>query len=164
MARIKKDAVMERNRYTFLAGYDEKGSPLWSRDITKRAPIFTDPKGTQRIAITYNAGLGRYILATSHLTTDKKATHTAALGVFEAPEPWGPWSTLYYNDHWSTDNGNDCRTYHHRFPAKWISTDGKTLWLLYSGLDCDLYSFCLKKATLEVAHTGSPDNAPETPH
>jgi len=25
------------------------------------------------------------------------------------------------------------------------------MWLLYSGLDCDLYSFCVKKAVLEVA-------------
>ena len=31
-----------------------------------------------------------------------------------------------------------------------ISPDGKTMWLLYSGLDCDLYSFCLKKATLDL--------------
>jgi len=51
-----------------------------------------------------------------------------------SPEPWGPWSTIYYDDHWSVQNGKDCRTYHHRFPGKWISADGKTMWLLYSGL------------------------------
>lgn len=147
MARVKKGSVMDRARYDFFAGLDENGKPLWSQDITKRKPIFTDPKGTQRIAITYNAALRRYIMATSHLT-GKEATHTAALGVFEAPEPWGPWSTVYYDDHWSVRDGQDCRTYHHRFPAKWISADGKTMWLLYSGLDCGLYSFCLKKATL----------------
>ncbi len=150
MARVKKDSVMERSRYTFVVGRDESGSPLWSPDISERTPIFTDPEGTQRIAITFSAGIGRYILTTSHLT-GKKATHTAALGIFEAPEPWGPWSTVYYNDHWSIKEGKDCRTYHHRFPPKWISADGTTMWLLYSGLDCDLYSFCAKKAILEVA-------------
>ena len=151
MARVKKDSVMDRGRYTFIAGYDENGRPRWSPDISRRVPIFTDPKGTQRIALTHNAGIDRYILTTSHLTTNKQATHTAALGVFEAPEPWGPWSTVYYDDHWSTAQGKDCRTYHHRFPPKWTSTDGKTMYLLYSGLDCDLYSFCVKQATLEVA-------------
>ncbi|UCG56455.1 MAG: hypothetical protein JSU70_16525 [Phycisphaerales bacterium] len=136
--------------HTFFAGMAENGRPLWTRDIAKRKPIFTDLKGTQRVAITYNAGLRQYILTSSHLTDNKKATHTAALGVFESPEPWGPWSTVYYDDHWSVEAGKDCRTYHHRFPPKWMSADGKTMWLLYSGLDCDLYSFCVKKAALEV--------------
>jgi len=154
MARVKKDSVMDRKRYFFFSGLDEHGSPVWSRDISKRKPIFTDSRGTQRIAITHNATLGRYILTTSHLS-GKEATHTAALGIFEAPEPWGPWSTVYYNDHWSVQNGKDCRTYHHRFPPKWISADGKTMWLLYSGLDCGLYSFCVKKATLDVAEEQS---------
>ncbi|MHC4073599.1 MAG: hypothetical protein ACYSUD_17450, partial [Planctomycetota bacterium] len=109
---------------------------------------------------------GRYILTSSHLT-GKRATHTAALGVFEAPQPWGPWSTVYYNDHWSVKDGKDCRTYHHRFPPKWMSPDGKTMWLLYSGLDCDLYSFCVKKAVLEIAEpiglSSSTCVSPRTP-
>ena len=160
MARVKKDSVMDRSRYLFFSGLDENGQPIWSQDISKRKPIFTDSKGTQRIAMTYNAPLNRYILATSHLS-GKEATHTAALGIFEAPEPWGPWSTVYYDDHWSVQNGKDCRTYHHRFPPKWISADGKTMWLLYSGLDCGLYSFCVKKATLDVADVNSPDTRSE---
>jgi len=160
MARVKKDSAMDRSSYVFFAGFDENGDPLWSHDISKRKPIFTDANGTQRIAITYNAPLGRYILTTSHLA-GKKATHTAALSVFEAPEPWGPWSTVYYDDHWSVEDGKDCRTYHHRFPPKWMSADGKMMWLLYSGLDCNLYLFCVKKATLEVTRVESPDTEPE---
>jgi len=27
-----------------------------------------------------------------------KGCDTAALGIFEAPKPWGPWSTVYYDD------------------------------------------------------------------
>ncbi len=160
MARVEKDRVMDRSRYAFFSGLDENGAPVWSRNISKRRPIFTDSRGTQRIAMTYNAALGRYVLTTSHLS-GKEATHTAALGIFDAPEPWGAWSTVYYDDHWSVQNGKDCRTYHHRFPPKWISADGKTMWLLYSGLDCGLYSFCVKKATLYVADVNSPDTRSE---
>lgn len=160
MARVEKDRVMDRNGYLFFSGLDENGVPVWSRDISERKAIFTDPKGTQRIAIAHNAALGRYILTTSHLS-GKKTTHTAALGVFEAPEPWGPWSTVYYEDHWSVADGKDCRTYHQRFPPKWMSSDGKSMWLLYSGLDCGLYTFCVKKAMLEVARVGSPESEPE---
>jgi hypothetical protein len=73
--------------------------------------------------------------------------HTAALGVFNAPEPWGPWTTVYYDDDWS----QGARTYQHKFPTKWMSPDGKTMWLLFSGLDGGYYTFCLRKATLEVS-------------
>ncbi len=150
MARTPKNRVADRNAYEFFMGLDANGEPTWSADIEERAPIFTDPQGTQRIAITYNAALDRYMLTTSHLPPGVKATHTAALGVFDAPEPWGPWTTVYYNDHWSMVGGADCRTYHHKFPTKWMSADGTEMWLLYSGLDCGLYGFCAKKARLEV--------------
>lgn len=146
MARVPKNQVPERDRYEFFAGSDTNRQPRWSKDLSQRKPIFTDPHGTQRIAITYNAGLKRYILTTSHRPTGSQATHTAALGVFDAPEPWGPWTTVFYDSHWSGTN----RTYHHKFPTQWMSPDGCTLWLLYSGLDGGLYTFCLKKATLEI--------------
>jgi hypothetical protein len=150
LARTGSKALMVRADYEFFAGFKGNGQPVWSSRIADRKPIFEDSKGTQRIAITYNSALERYILTTSHLV-EKEATHTAALGVFDAAEPWGPWSTVYYDDHWSTQNGEDCRTYHHRFPPKWMDRDGGSMWLLYSGLDCDLYSFCLKKAVLETS-------------
>jgi len=125
-----------------------------------------------------------------------KGCDTAALGIIEAPKPWGPWSTVYYDDPanggfwnkpsmagWSVEDGKDCRTYHpsnagfktrrrRGFPPKWMSVPsntgfktrrwrGQTMWLLYSGLDCGLYSFCSKKAVLEVAGRESPDLQPE---
>ncbi len=146
LARVPKQKVPERTTYEFFAGYAPSGEASWSPDIQQRRPIFTDPNGTQRIAITYNFALKRYILTTSHRAPGSKATHTAALGVFDAPEPWGPWSSVFYQTNWSGTN----RTYHHKFPTKWMSSDGRTMWLLYSGLDGGLYTFCLKKATLET--------------
>ncbi len=147
LARAPKDRVAERSAYEFYAGADAKGNPAWSSELADRKPIFTDPRGTQRVAMTYDAPLGRYLLVTSHYPPgcDLK-THTGALGIFDAPEPWGPWSTVSYDPMWS---GRD-RTYHHRIPPKWICRDGRTFWLLYSGLDGGLYDFCLKKATLQV--------------
>jgi len=53
---------------------------------------------------------------------------------------------VYYDHHWSGQN----RTYHHKFPPKWISSDGRTMWLLFSGLDGAYYTFCLKKVTVEL--------------
>jgi hypothetical protein len=150
MARVPKDKIADRSRYEFFDGLNAGSEPTWSPDIEKRKPIFTDPSGTQRIAITYNAPLDRFILTTSHRPQGNTGTHTAALGVFDAPLPWGPWTTVYYDDHWSVIEGKDCRTYHHKFPTKWMSSDGKTMWLLFSG-DDSFYAFCVKKATLEIS-------------
>lgn len=88
-----------------------------------------------------------------------KGCDTAALGIIEAPKPWGPqqcWvlnpplagSTVYYDD--PSNAGFKTR--------RWR---GQTMWLLYSGLDCGLYSFCSKKAVLEVARRESPGLQPE---
>lgn len=144
MARVPEGRVADRGAYEFFAGRDRQGRPVWSRDLGKRKAVFTDPSGTQRISLSYNAGLKRYLLTSSH-QTQVKGPHNASLGVFDAPEPWGPWTTVYYDDHWS---GND-RTYHHKFPAKWMSPDGRTLWLLFSGLGGGNYAFCVRKAVLE---------------
>jgi len=165
MARVPKNKVPDRGQYEFFAGLDKNGNSIWSPEITKRKPIFTDRNGVQRIAITYNAALRRYFLTTSHQPQGSKATHTAALGVFDAPQPWGPWTTVYYSDRWSVSEGKDCRTYHHKFPTKWMSSDGRTMWLLFSGLDCNLYAFCVKKAILEVAPLAQKGNmrSPQNP-
>lgn len=144
MARVPRNKISDRAAYEFFAGLDEKGAPTWSADIARRKPIFTDPRGTQRVSMAYNKGLKRYIMTASHRVGD--GPYSSSLGIFEAPEPWGPWHTVYYDDHFS---GN-YRTYHHRFPTPWMSKNGKTMWLLYSGLDGDLYTVCLKKATLET--------------
>ncbi|HLF35329.1 MAG TPA: DUF4185 domain-containing protein [Cyclobacteriaceae bacterium] len=144
LARVPKNMVIERNSYEFFTGSDEDDKAQWSPDISQRKSIFHDPAGTQRISMSFNPALKRYFLVTSHRPANDTRTHTAALGIFESEFPWGPWFTVYYNDHWSAD----CRTYHHRFPAKWISPDGREMWLLFSGLDCGYYDFCLKKALL----------------
>jgi hypothetical protein len=145
MARVPRDRVGDRNAYQFFAGLDGKGKPDWSADIAERKAVFEDPRGVMRISMTYNSALKRYIMTASHRVGE--GPHNPSLGVFEAPEPWGPWRTVYYDDHWA---GND-QVYHHKFPTKWMSPDGKTMWLLYSGLGGNNYGFILRKATIEAA-------------
>lgn len=157
MARVPKNKVPDRGAYEFFAGLDAKGAPRWSREIEDRKPIFTNPRGTQRISMTYNAGIKRYIMTASHLVRtgqheehameEKRDPWGPSLGVFDAPEPWGPWTTVSYDDHWS---GND-QTYHHKFPTKWMSADGRTMWLVFSGLYAGDYGFCVRKATIKIA-------------
>ena len=63
-------------------------------------------------------------------------------GVYDAPEPWGPWTTAYFTEAWDVGPGETgC------FPTKWMGADGTNLALVFSGDDC----FSVRKATLVVA-------------
>ena len=150
MFRTPKTRVADRKSYEFFAGLDRVGTAVWSKDIERRRPILSDRNGCSRLSLVYNAGLKRYIMTKSHIPVGGPVQpYTPAMGVFDAPEPWGPWTAVYYDDHWS----GDYRTYHHKFPPKWMSSDGRTMWLLFSGLDKTMpyYAFCVLKAGLEVA-------------
>jgi hypothetical protein len=147
LARVPKESVSHREAYEFFAGSDARESPLWSTDIRQCRPIFTDPQGTQRIAITHNRALRRYVLTTAH-GDGSGETHTPALGVFDAPEPWGPWTTVYYSDCWA-----EGWMIHHKFPPAWMSQDGKTMWLVFSGRyrpGGNDYCLLARKATLTL--------------
>lgn len=135
LARVPKAEMTDRAAYEFFAGTDGD-APAWSRAIGDRKPVFTDPAGTHRISMTYNAALGRYLMTSSHRSgrvdvpgdTAFGAVHNRSLGVFDAPEPWGPWTTLYYSQEWTA-----ALTFHHKFPTTWMSRDGRAMWLAFSG-------------------------------
>ena len=92
--------------------------------------------------VSYNAGLGRYIMGNygftdregnpfsyHHMTTGwNPEKQTTQLTLFEAPNPWGPWSLFYQCDEWGVTGG-----YQPSFPTKWISVDGRSMWMVYSG-------------------------------
>ena len=52
------------------------------------------------------------------------------LGIFESDNPWGPWKTVFYTREWDIGPGETSS-----IPTKWMSDDGKTCYLLFSGDD-----------------------------
>jgi len=142
---VPKDSITKREAYEFFAGLDVNGAPRWSSDIGQRASIFDEPGRCYRSGISYNAGVGRYLWWQLKMPTDKEMTarYDGGLGVFDAPEPWGPWTTVYYKDarQWDMGSGETGS-----FPPKWMSEDGRTIYLAFSGND----SFSVRKATLTI--------------
>lgn len=149
LARVPTDAIRDRDSYEFFAGRGEDG-PIWRSNVADRAPIFRDPKGTQRIAMTYDPEIDRYLLTTSHEVPDQEGSHGPGFGLFAGPEPWGPWRTVYYDDDFVGGKGEGEGAYHHRFPSKWISDDGRSLWLVYSRLADEHYHFLVREAALSI--------------
>ncbi|MEW6298571.1 MAG: hypothetical protein AB1671_12620, partial [Thermodesulfobacteriota bacterium] len=76
----------------------------------------------------------------------------AGWGIYDAPEPWGPWTTVaYYERGWL----DPVRKFTFSFSQKWMSTDGKTMWMVFSGVD-QYDAFNVMKATF-VPRSGPVD-------
>lgn len=133
MARVPKNKITVRQAYEFFRDLDSNGNPVWTKEISERGAVFVHPANCYRSGITYNAGLKRYLWCQVHpASTDSRGPrYQGGFGIYEAPEPWGPWHTVFYTKDWDTGPGETSS-----LPAKWMSTDGRTCYLVFSGNDC----------------------------
>jgi CubicO group peptidase (beta-lactamase class C family) len=143
LMRVPRDQIIQKNRYEFFRHLDPNGTPVWTSDIRQRGAVFTFPGRCRRSGISYNAGTGRYLWW--------QVCHgTNGFGVYDAPHPWGPWTTVYFTESWDMAPGETGS-----FPPKWMSPDGRTIYLVFSGDD----AFSVRKATLTTPSTST--RAPE---
>jgi hypothetical protein len=141
LARVPKSAVRQRDAWEFLVRVDSSSGPVWSRDIAERGHVFHYPARSHRVDAVYNRGLKRYMLALAY-------NHDGGWGLFDAPEPWGPWTTAFHTLRW--DAG---ATHGYRLPAKWIRSRGKTIYVVFSGVSSpepNYDAFCVRRATLNL--------------
>ena len=156
LARVPQDKMTERPAYEFWAGPDAEGAPRWSSEAAEVQSVFTDPRGATPGTVAYNPALKRFLLVSFH-------TGPGQLGVFDAPQPWGPWTTVAYEESWgkmgAAGSGLNCE-----FPQKWMSADGLTMWCVFSvygnGAKQGVKAhdqFNLVKATLKLAANARRD-------
>jgi hypothetical protein len=124
LARVPREKIRDRETFQFFSGLDPRGHARWNREFTLARPVFSDSNGVAPAGMVYDPGLGRFLLTSFH-------TGPGQLGVFEARQPWGPWSTVAYYENWggmgTVGEGLTCE-----FPQKWMSADGLTLWGIFS--------------------------------
>ena len=132
MARVDKGQIRNQKAYEFFEGLDNSGKPIWTKDIQEMKAVFINPGSCYRSGISYNAGLKRYLWCQIlPFSKDKRGPRfQGGLGIYDAPEPWGPWTTVYYNQQWDVGPGETSS-----LPTKWMSSDGRTCYLLFSGDD-----------------------------
>ncbi len=133
MARVPKNEIRDRDAYEFFQGLDTQGQPLWTRDIHDRGAVFVHTGRCYRSGISYNAGLQRYLWCQilPESTDSRGPRYQGGFGIYEAPEPWGPWRTVFFTETWDMGPGESSS-----LPAKWMSDDGHACHLLFSGDDC----------------------------
>lgn len=146
LLRASKDQLTRRGAWQFYTGL-EADKPVWSADIAKRAGVFFNTDACLRSAMTWCAPLKRY-LWWQHLpqrpgvSRDRGDTRYAVgFAIYDAPEPWGPWTTAFFTTQWDVGPGE-----HGDFPSKWMSADGRALNLVFSGDDC----FSVREARIKT--------------
>ena len=144
LARVPRDRIAQRKAYEFFVRLDRDGSPAWSKDIAARGAVFASRRRCGRSSVSFNAPLERYLWV--QVLPAVKARQRRGLAVYDAPQPWGPWNAACLADPWDVDPGESAA-----FPTKWISADGRTLYLVFSGED----SFSVRKAELSSCPTSS---------
>ncbi len=145
MARVHKEKIRDREAYAFFAGITSSGSPRWSDDVNQREAVFENPGRCYRTGVTYNAGLKRYLWCQvlPESTDSRGPRFQGGFGIYDAPQPWGPWTTAFFTNDWDVGPGETSS-----LPTKWMSPDGKSVHLLFSGDDF----FSVRQATLETAN------------
>lgn len=136
LARVPRNELFTgRNGYRWFTGMQDN-RPTWG-SLADKQPVFENPEGTGWcVSAIYNRGLKRYLLATEH-----RASHQGVMSLFDAPEPWGPWTTVKY---WSesepfghTRPGSSLdwadNVFFFSFAPKWLSDDGSTFTLVFTG-------------------------------
>jgi hypothetical protein len=147
LTRVAKSAITDRNDYEFFEGLSTNSAPLWTADIAQRGAVFTHSQLCLRSGISYNAALGRYLWWQQLPVNGSDTRASGGFGIYDAPEPWGPWTTVYYTDQWDVGPGE-----RGSFPPKWMSADGKTVYLVFSGDD----AFSVRQASFTINQTSRP--------
>ena len=145
LMRVPKDQIKNRGSYEFLEKIDTNGNPIWTSNIIQRGAVFRHPGQCYRSGISYNVVLKRYLWWQAKFPKGHDGKKAGMFGIFDAPEPWGPWSTVYYTKNWDVGAGETGS-----FPTKWMSQDGRSMHLVFSGND----AFSVRKVTLLLStHT-----------
>jgi len=128
LARVPKDRLLEQAAYEWFAGLDGAGRPQWSADMKARAHVFKDSNGIKVVSVCRQPSPGRYLLA--YNPKDNRGN----FGLFEAPEPWGPWRNVaYLRQHppfLPPEENQRVSIFH--FAPKWWSTDGQQFTLIFN--------------------------------
>lgn len=114
--------INTKTAYEFYAGADSKGNPIWSRSYSDIKPMVSWPGQLGCVTITYNAPLKRYFMC----ITKGKIGQSYDTMILESSQLTGPWSMVHYLQNFGP------QAYFVNIPSKFISKDGRSMWLCYS--------------------------------
>ena len=118
------ETINDPSAYEFYAGKDENGTPRWTDDFSKIEPLLEWQNNMGCVTVTYNAPLGRYFMA---VTDGRDTCSEMNTYILESESLTGEWRLVTYMKSFGE------QAYFVNFPSKFISPDGRKMWICYSG-------------------------------
>jgi hypothetical protein len=137
LARVLKNKVREKEAYEFFVRSEAGGKAIWSSKLSERGAVFFYAGHCERLDVAFDKGLGRYLMAVAY-------GQGKGWGLYDAPEPWGPWTTAFTTKDWGLGE-----THGYRLTTKWMSADGREAWLVFSGVKPN-DAFCVRRMVMET--------------
>ena len=144
LARVRREHILDRTQYEYFRERTPDGDAVWVRDsISARGAVHQFPEGwgwySWSPSVVWNEPLGLFVMAAGGTqrpgTGDPMDSYmhygTGSLMLLYAEHPWGPWQPFHYEERWYGDNERN-RLYEPQLSPKWISDDGRTMYLVYS--------------------------------
>ncbi len=149
------ETINDPEAYEFFAGHDRDGSPRWTHNFKHIQPLLEWNGRVGHVTVTYNPGLQRYLMC---ITDGWPTIDTMNTYLLEAAQLTGPWKLIVFMEKFGE------QAYFVNVPSKFISADGKTLWLCYSANFTNLafgtsiranppgstYALCLQEVQLGI--------------
>ncbi|MGK7397303.1 MAG: hypothetical protein ACNS62_22190 [Candidatus Cyclobacteriaceae bacterium M3_2C_046] len=137
LARVQKEKIFDGLAYEWFRYRKPDGSARWTRDFSHKAVVFQDNNAyAWHLSIVYHPKYDKIILAKPHFDKDDDPdqiriyeTGINGLGIFDAPTPWGPWTSVYYNDSFY----DGLIKFNYVIPAKFLNKESDSFILGWSG-------------------------------
>jgi hypothetical protein len=113
----------DASKYEFYAGTDAAGAPVWTNDFAKIKPMADWRDNMGCVTMTYDAPLKKYLMC---VTDGGNTMGNYNTYVLESNAVTGPWKLVTYMKDFGVQG------YFVNIPTKFISADGRTLWLCYA--------------------------------
>jgi len=125
LIRVKPsiENINDASKYEFFSGTNEKGEAVWGSDFKKIKPIAAWKDNMGCVTMTYNAPLKKYLMC---VTDGGNTVHYFNTYILESEQITGPWRLVTYMKRFGE------QAYFVNIPSKFISKDGRTIWLCYA--------------------------------
>ena len=114
----------DASKWEFYAGKDGRGNAVWTSDFAQIKPLLEWNNNMGCVTVTYNAALKKYLMCVTDGGNTCAKMNTYLL---ESDALTGEWKLITY----LKDFGE--QAYFVNIPSKFISKDGETMWMMYSG-------------------------------
>ena len=127
LARVATARIGECDAYEFFHGFDRSGSPTGHTTWPNGEPCLPAPA---LLPVVDQLQLRAAALLVVPDSAGRRSPICRRIRIFDAPEPWGPWTIAYSTESWDVGPGESAG-----LPTKWISSDGCSIRMVFSGDD-----------------------------